>query len=627
MAISKEQAEITILNYPECVRKRPDMYLNSQNHCIEEIIANSVDEYLAGRCNLISVEINKDLGVTVTDNGSGIPIKKHKSPAYSHLTQAEVAYTVLHAGGKFGQATGYKTATGGLHGVGASCVNAVSKNLVLTTYQDNKIYEAQFSKGLITKNMKKINEYEEEFSGTQVYFELDPEIWGEIKFDYKKLTRKLKQLGYLNPGLTLAYANELTNENEVFHFPEGLKSYVDKMALAKTPISDTCYVTSEIETMKVQFAFCYTDTYHCEFYSFCNNINTESGGEHVQGFNQGLAKAITDYALEKKVIKPEDKFEQNDFLEGLVGVVSVIHPDPKFDGQGKAKIKMPTIKTPIKNLVAEQIYHFLDSNPKMAQVILDKVLLSQKARLSAQKARETARKSKSLSGGKAKGLTQCTSDNPAECELYIVEGDSAGGTVKNGRERKTQAVLPLFGKPANGEKAGLEKMLNNDKFMEMVRALECGIGDEFDITKCRYHMIIILSDADIDGFHIKTLYMTNYYRYLKPIIEAGYLYMGCPPLYKIISNDKKHSVYAYTEDERDKAVEGFNGKCTVKRYKGLGEMDAEELWETTLNPENRKLIQIVADEDAEDTISLCMGDAVKPRRQFIEENALYAENL
>lgn len=607
------------------VRLRKEMYLDSKNHAAEEIITNAVDEFLAGRCTYITFHISKEEWVTVLDNGGGIPITKH--PKYPELTQAEVAYTVLHAGGKFGISEGsYKSVTGGLHGVGASVVNATSDMLYLNVYQEGKIYEAEFSKGQIIKNMHYVETLEETFTGTRVCYHLDDEVWGDEKYDFKKLKKKLQQLSYLNSGLTIDYENEITNEKETFCHTEGIKDYVAKLIEFKTPLGEIYHMAQTNELFTIQCALSYTDTYHEETYTFCNNINTEGGGDHLIGFHQGLLKALNEYALTTKTLKDNQKFELSDCTEGLVSIVAIFVTTPKFEGQSKSKIKMTNLRTPIKNYVSEQIYQFLDSHPTTAKLIIEKILIAKEARLKAQLAKTTVRKSKSLIQGNTKKLAQCTEKDPAKCEIYIVEGDSAGGSVKAGRNRKTQAVLPLFGKIANVERMNFDTMLESTKIQDLVRSLGCGIGKDFNIEKLRYHKIIILADADVDGYHIATLYLTFFYRYYFTLIEMGYIYIGVAPLYKITVNKRLH--YAYTDEEKDAYLQTLeNKKYDVQRYKGLGEMNAEQLWETVLNPENRKLIRITIEdaEEAEKMLITCMGKDVALRKKFIEENANYAE--
>lgn len=629
--IAPLEADITVLDYPECVRMRKEMYLSDKTHAVFEIIDNAVDEHLAGRCSAIQVQVDENEHITVIDNGSGIPVEKHSDPRYSHLSKAEVAFTVLHAGGKFGsKENSYATATSGLHGVGASCTNATSSMMALTVFKNKQIYQAQFEKGMITSNLKIIGDYIEDFTGTQVEFDLDPEIWKDEKLDLKRLERRLKQLAYLNPGLTISYTSYENNGALEFCYPEGVRSYVQELIANKTALTPIFYSNSVIDEVSVQFSFVYTDASSSDVYSFCNNVHTEAGGDHLIGFNHGVAKAINDYARDKKILKDGQKFDISDCLEGITGVISIVAKEVAFEGQGKSKIKMGYIRPIVRTYVAETLFNHMDHNPDEARTIIDKVMLAEKARLAANKAREGVRKQKDGLSGKAKGLKDCSEKDPALCEIYIVEGDSAGGTVKAGRDQKTQAVLPLFGKIINTEKTNDDKIFDNIKIEMLLKAIKVQIGEDFDISTLRYHKIIILTDADIDGEHIQILYITFFYRWLRPIIDAGMLYVGTPPLYRIDYGKNKHK-YVYSDSERDSLIAEIElaGEVVkyVQRYKGLGEMNADQLWDTTLDPEVRTLIQITVEdaEAAEEALEICMGKAVPPRRAFIEENALYAQ--
>ena len=627
--LNNDSADITVLEFPECVRLRKEMYLTNKTHAIYEIVDNAVDEHLAGFCNVIQVTIDANEHITVLDNGRGIPVDKHSDPRFAHLSQAEVALTVLHAGGKFkGKKGAYQTASAGLHGVGASCTNATSSAMTLTVYKNQKIYQAQFSRGLIVDHLKEVGAYEEAFSGTQVEFDLDPEIWKEEEIEYGHLEKRLKQLAYLNPGLMLTYKCEKARheKEENFYYPDGVRSYVDELAKNKNPLIETLYANSVIDEVNLQFSITYTEANSADTYSFCNNVHTEAGGDHLIGLHHGIAKAINDYAQDKKILKEGQKFEISDCLEGVVAVISIIVKEAAFEGQGKTKIKMSYVRPIVRNYVSETLFNYLDHNPSKAQAILDKVMLSQKARLAANKARESIRKQKGAVVGNPKGLAQCTETDPALCEIFIVEGDSAGGSAKDGRDRKTQAILPLFGKILNTEKSSDELVEDNAKLEELVKALKCGIGQDFDFSHLRYHKIIIMADGDVDGLHIKTLYLTYFYRYMPEIIKRNMLYMAVPPLYKLeYGKDKVH--YAYSDAERDHIVQTEGSPEVIRHYKGLGEMAPDHLWETTMNPENRTLIQITIEdaEKAEEALSICMGKAVPPRRAFIEENALYAQ--
>lgn len=626
-----DKVDITILDYPDCVRLRKEMYLSDKTHAIFEIVDNAVDEHLAGYCDTITVIVNHDESIKTIDNGRGISVDRHKDPRYSHLTEAEVAYTVLHAGGKFGGAShSYKSATSGLHGVGASVVNATSSKLTMNVFKEGNVYEACFSKGVITSPMKKIGTCDLELSGTQVQFLLDETIWLEETFDYKKLYRKLNQLAYLNPGLHIIYQNEITDESYQFYFENGIKSYVDMLVTSKKPIMDTLYQANTVQEVAMQFALAYSEDFSANTHSFCNNVATESGGDHLIGMHHGIAKAINDFALERKYIKEDERFDISDCLEGATAIIAITVKEVKFDGQGKSRIRMPYIKNIVKNNVFNICYHYLDAHPEEASKIIEKAFLAQKARFSAQKARENVRKQKQLGIGNAKGLAPCSEKDPELCEIYIVEGDSAGGTAKTARDKKTQAILPIFGKILNTGKneIDIDKILDNDKLENLVKSLKCGIGDDFDISQVRYHRIVITSDADVDGAHIQTLYLAFFYRYYKPLIEAGYIYVSVPPLYKIsVSKNKKEEIfYAYTDSEKDDYVIMYP-LATVQRYKGLGEMMPEQLWDTVLNPETRTQIQITLEdaENAEEMMEVCMGKNVARRKTFIENNAIYAE--
>lgn len=634
-AQQEQSADISILDYPECVRKRKEMYLPNMSHAIFEIVDNGVDEICAGHGSVITVEIKQD-HISVTDNGRGIPVTMHKDPRYSHLTQAEVAYTVLHAGGKFGGEGSYKSATGGLHGVGASVTNALSEKLTLEVCTGGSMYKAEFEKGEITDNMKKIGpipeELGEDFTGTSVTFTLDPEIWKEEDLEIKRIQKRLQQIAFLNPGLAIQLDVDYTQKDgkafdihEMHKYDEGLVAYIQKLLNGKKQISPIIGYSTTVNDIQINFAVSYSDGYSEELYSFVNNISTEDGGEHLIGLRNGIARAINKYAVENKILKEGQKYDIGDCLEGSVGIVSIKVFEPKFDGQSKSKIKMPGVRQPVRETVENTFYEFLDANPEEAQMILKKAELAQKARQSAQRAREAIRKSKSLTDGNPKGYASCQSKVPEECEIWYAEGDSAGGSLKQGRDRKTQAILPVFGKIANVEKMGLDQVFENSKLLDIVKPLKCGIGEDFDLSKMRYHKCILASDADDDGKHIVTLYITFFYRYLRPIIEAGMLYISTPPLYKIEKGKKTY--YAYSDADRDAILAEVGNGAKIQRYKGLGEMNPNQLWETTMNPETRKLLQVTID-DAEacnEAISICMGEEVGPRKKFIFDNAIYAD--
>lgn len=627
-----DAAEIEVLEFPDNVRKRKSMYLPNKDHSVFEIVDNGIDEALAGFATVIQIGIVDD-EVTVVDNGRGIPIKPHKK--FPELSQAEVAYTVLHAGGKFGGDGGYKTATGGLHGVGASVVNALSESLSLAIKTGGKRYQIDFAKGIRTNPLRVVDdEIDLEDTGTEVMFKPDPEMWGEEKFDLKRIRRRIKQLAFLNPGLELYLYLDSPDKDgaqlkdeQTFCYPEGLKAYLADLAKSKTLISPIIGTSKTIEGTEIAIAFAYNDGYSYDPYSFCNNIHTEDGGDHLIAFEGSLTKAINDYALENKYIKDDAKFKADDTREGLVVIVSIKDQDPEFEGQAKSKIKMPHVRPLVRRATEELLSEFFDANPDIAKLIVNKSIQAASARKAAQKAREIVRKQKdSLDSGLPGKLADCSSKVPEDSEVYIVEGDSAAGSAKQARDRKTQAILPIFGKILNVEKANLLKVISNEKLLDMLKALKCGIAEDFDIKKLRYHKIIIMSDADVDGGHIKTLYLTYFYRFARPIIEAGMLYFAVPPLFKI-SKGNKLIGYAYSTEERDEIVAAQNGPVEVQRYKGLGEMNADQLWDTTMNPETRTLVQITMEEAelADEIISICMSDNVVPRREFIMEHAMEVE--
>lgn len=627
-------AEIDVLEFPDNVRKRKSMYLPNKDHAVFEIVDNAIDEALAGYAKVIQIAI-VDGVIVVADDGRGIPVTLHKQQdKFPGLSQAEVAYTVLHAGGKFGTETGYKTVTGGLHGVGASVVNALSEVCSLAIKTGGKRWQVDYSRGLPVEPLRVVEEgLDPTDTGTEVMFIPDPQIWGEEKFDLKRIRRRIRQLAFLNPGIELRLSinsedkdGKQLEDEQTFCYPDGLRAYLEYLSSTKTLITPIISEQTKLENTEVALAFAYNDGYSSETYSFCNNISTEDGGDHLDCFQSSLAKEINAYAIDNGFIKDDAKFKIDDIREGLIAIVAIKDPNPEFEGQAKSKIKMPHVRPLVRQATEELVHAYFDANPEVAKAIVNKSLQAAKAREAARKAREAARKNKDLMEGGLPGkLADCQEKDPAKCELYIVEGDSAGGSAKQARDRKTQAILPIFGKILNVEKARLLTVLSNEKLQDLMKALKTGIADEFDITKARYHKLILMSDADVDGDHIKTLYMTFLYRYCRPLIEAGYVYLACPPLFKITKN--KTVRYAYSEEDRDKIIEELGGATNIQRYKGLGEMNPEQLWETTMNPETRTLIQVTIEDAqmAEEIISTCMSEEVKPRRDFIMEYALQAQ--
>lgn len=525
-----------------------------------------------------------------------------------------------------------------MNGVGASCVNALSDHMTLSIKTGGSRYEIEFEKGIITKNCTKVED-NVEGTGTTVTYTFDEEIWGDETLDLNKVKKRMRQLAYLNPGLLIyvyfdtvdANGNEVKSEDQFF-FPDGLKSYVEQLTKSKQLISEIALVNDVVEStnqkgdpnpIDVQIAYAYTDSYSTDVYTFVNNVATENGGDHLTGFKMGVAKAIERYSLENKLVKNASDIASEDTQEGVVAIVSIKLKDPLFEGQGKSKIKMSNVRTAVRNVTENHLYDLLEQDMDQAKRIVNKTLMAAKARIAAKKARESARSKKELleSTGLPGKLADCQSRKPEECEIFLVEGDSAAGTCKQGRDRRTQAILPVFGKVLNVEKARVSDVLKNVKLTEILKALGCGISDTFDITKCRYHKIVIMADADSDGAHITTLHITFFYRFLRPLIEAGYLYVAVPPLFKVTKG--KEITYLYSREE----LEAFDTEgASIQRYKGLGEMNADQIWDTTMNPEVRKLIQITIEdaEEAEDALSLCMGDNVEARKEFISENAYYA---
>ena len=632
--------QIQILEGLEAVRKRPGMYIGSTSgrglhHLVYEIVDNAVDEALAGYCDTIQVFINKDNSITVIDNGRGIPVGiNHKSG----LPAVEVVFTILHAGGKFGGG-GYKV-SGGLHGVGASVVNALSDWLEVEIYQGGKIYKQRYERGHVCYPLKVDGECPADKTGTKVSFKPDATIFQETTvYEFDVLKQRLREMAFLTKGLKIVLTDLRVEEGEEpvvreFHYEGGIKEFVTYLNKSKTPLyQDILYFEGTKNGVYVEVAMQHNDSYTESSYSFVNNINTPEGGTHLVGFRNALTKTFNDYARNNKLLKEsETNLTGDDIREGLTAIVSVKIEDPQFEGQTKQKLGNTEARSAVDNIVSEQLTYFLEQNPTVAKLICEKSILAQRARDAARKARDLTRRKTALEGMSLPGkLADCSDKDPANCEIYIVEGDSAGGSAKTARSRATQAILPLRGKILNVEKARLDKIYANAEIKAMITAFGTGIHEDFDISKLRYHKIIIMTDADVDGAHIATLLLTFIYRFMPELIKQGYVYMAQPPLYKLEKNKKVW--YAYSDDELNAilAEVGRDQNNKIQRYKGLGEMDPEQLWETTMDPEKRILLRVTMNEEAESEIDLTfttlMGDKVEPRREFIEENAKFVKNL
>ena len=623
--------QIQILEGLEAVRKRPGMYIGSTSsrglhHLVYEIVDNSVDEALAGFCDEINVIINEDNSVTVTDNGRGIPVGiNHKAG----IPAVEVVFTILHAGGKFGGG-GYKV-SGGLHGVGASVVNALSEWLEVSIYHEGKIYNQRYERGNAVYKLKVVGECEPDRTGTTVSFLPDKEIFEETVFDYDVLKQRFREMAFLTKGLKINLKDDREEKhNHTFHYEGGIKEFVTYLNRSKTQLyPDVIYCEGVKDGVYVEVAMQHNDSYTDNTYGFVNNITTPEGGTHIMGFRNALTKTFNDYARKNKLLKEsESNLSGEDIREGLAAIVSVKIEEPQFEGQTKQKLGNSEARGAVDSIVSKQLELYLEQNPSVAKIIVEKSILAQRARDAARKARDLTRRKSALDGMSLPGkLADCTDKNPENCEIYIVEGDSAGGSAKTARSRATQAILPLRGKILNVEKARLDKIYANNEIKAMITAFGTGIHDDFDITKLRYHKIIIMTDADVDGAHIATLLLTFLYRFMPELIKQGYVYLAQPPLYKIEKNKKVW--YAYSDEELNKILTeiGRDGNNKIQRYKGLGEMDAEQLWETTMDPERRILLRVTMDEAASSEIDLTfttlMGDKVEPRREFIEMNAKY----
>ena len=628
--------QIQILEGLEAVRKRPGMYIGSTSarglhHLVYEIVDNAVDEALAGYCDTIYVSINADNSITVIDNGRGIPVGiNHKAG----LPAVEVVFTVLHAGGKFGGG-GYKV-SGGLHGVGASVVNALSEWLEVEIYKEGRVYKQRYERGKVCYKLDVVDTCEPGKSGTKVTFFPDAEIFEETIFDYEVLKQRLREMAFLTKGLKIILADERPEERieKTFHYEGGIKEFVQYLNKSKTPLYEQIiYCEGEKDGVMVEVAMQHNDSYSDNTYGFVNNITTPEGGTHVVGFRNALTKTFNDYARKNKLLKDnEPNLSGEDIREGLTAIISVKIEEPQFEGQTKQKLGNSEARGAVDNVVSTQLEIFLEQNPSVAKLTIEKSVMAQRAREAARKARDLTRRKSALEGMSLPGkLADCSDKNPVNCEIYIVEGDSAGGSAKTARDRATQAILPLRGKILNVEKARLDKIYANNEIKAMITAFGTGIHDDFDISKLRYHKIIIMTDADVDGAHISTLLLTFLYRFMPELIKQGYVYLAQPPLYKLEKNKKVW--YAYSDEELNSILRevGRDGNNKIQRYKGLGEMDADQLWETTMDPEHRVLLRVTMDEETSSELDLTfttlMGDKVEPRREFIEENAKYVQNL
>lgn len=628
-------SQIQILEGLEAVRKRPGMYIGSTSakglhHLVYEIVDNSVDEALAGYCTEIDVQINADNSITVTDNGRGIPVGIN---AKSGLPAVQVVFTILHAGGKFGGG-GYKV-SGGLHGVGASVVNALSEWLEVRVCRDGSIYEQRYERGKVMYPLKIVGSCDPEKTGTKVTFLPDKEIFEDTVYDFDVLKNRLREMAFLTKGIKIILRDDREDKKEkVFHYEGGIKEFVQYLNRSKTPLyENVIYCEGTVNNISVEVAFQHNDDYNESIYSFVNNINTPEGGMHLTGFRNAITKTFNDYARSNKLLKDsEQNLTGEDIREGLTAIVSVKIENPQFEGQTKQKLGNSEARGAVDNVVTEQLTYFLEQNPTVAKMICEKSLLAQRAREAARKARDLTRRKTALESMSLPGkLADCSDKDPKNCEIFIVEGDSAGGSAKSARSRATQAILPLRGKILNVEKARLDRILGNAEIKAMITAFGTGIHEDFDISRLRYHKIIIMTDADVDGAHIATLMLTFLYRFMPELIKQGYVYLAQPPLYKLEKNKKVW--YAYSDEQLNDILTevGRDQNNKIQRYKGLGEMDADQLWETTMDPEKRILKKVFYDEDyaseIDVTFSTLMGDNVEPRREFIEANAKFVKNL
>lgn len=625
--------QIQVLEGLEAVRKRPGMYIGSTSsrglhHLVWEIVDNSIDEALAGFASQIDVVIEKDNWIRVTDNGRGIPVGIQESMGRPAV---EVILTVLHAGGKFGGG-GYKV-SGGLHGVGSSVVNALSETLEVYVHLDGEIHFQKYSRGVPQADLKVIGETDK--TGTSIRFKADPKIFTETTvYEREILEKRIKELAFLNKGLFIRLTDEREEEpvTAEYHFEGGIKSYVEELNRKKEVLHDeVIYLDSERDEIEVEIAMQYNAGFNTILLTYANNIHTYEGGTHEEGFRRALTRVINNYAFNQKILKStDDRLSGDDVREGITAVVSIKHTDPQFEGQTKTKLGNSEARTITDQLFSEGFERFLMENPQTARTIVEKGITAQRARVAARKAREMTRRKSALEVSSLPGkLADCSSKDPSKSELFIVEGDSAGGSAKSGRDSMHQAILPLRGKILNVEKARLDRILTNNEIRSMITALGTGIGEEFNLEKARYHKVVIMTDADVDGAHIRTLLLTFFYRFMRPLVEAGYIYIAQPPLYKVEQGRKKHYVYDDEALEELRATLPETPKPSISRYKGLGEMNADQLWETTMDPDNRTLLQVELTDavEADEVFEMLMGDVVETRREFIEENARYVENL
>ncbi|MBE7030187.1 MAG: DNA topoisomerase (ATP-hydrolyzing) subunit B [Ruminococcaceae bacterium] len=625
-----DSSDIQVLEGLEAVRKRPGMYIGSTtarglHHLVYEIVDNSIDEALAGYCKNIHVTINKDNSITVTDDGRGIPVGIQEKTG---LPAVEVVFTVLHAGGKFGGG-GYKV-SGGLHGVGASVVNALSEWLEVRVHKDGKIHHERFERGKVVSPLTVIGDTDK--NGTEVVFKADKEIFETVIYEYDILLNRLREQAFLNKGVNIILRDDREEEvrEDVMKYDGGLVQFVEYLNRAKTPLHENIiYIDTNKDDVAVEVAMQYTDSYNENILSFANNINTTEGGTHETGLKAALTKIFNEYAKKHNMVKEADKnLSGEDIREGLTCVVSVKVLEAQFEGQTKTKLGNSEVRSISESVISDKLETFLEENPAVARAILDKALTAARAREAARKARELTRRKSVLESTSLPGkLADCSIKEAANTEIYIVEGDSAGGSAKQGRDRSFQAILPLWGKMLNVEKSRIDKVYNNEKLLPVIIALGAGIGDDFDVSKLRYDKVIIMADADVDGSHIRTLLLTFFFRYMRPLIEEGHVYLAQPPLYKI--HKGKQEMYAFTDEELPLALEQIGKDASVQRYKGLGEMNPEQLWETTMDPSKRTILKVELEDAAyaDEIFTILMGDSVEPRREFIEKNAKYAINL